>query len=177
MGQVALRASLTTVSLAIIEKSLIQLALTDGRFARHPIFLYLVFDVSQRRQSALGNALLVKRSHWRKVQEQLKELTAERLGKAASDLRDCHRTSDALVLDLLRFIEGIGLPVAGSFIRKLSMRREMKGMILRFGMPAFWFTLNLSDLRHPLVMRLTGIERSDMMSDDDSDDIWVIAAW
>ena len=108
----------------------------------------------------------MKRVHWKKVQEQLKELTAERLEKAASELRDHHRTSDTLVLDLLRLIEGIGMPVANSFIRKLSMRREMKGMILRFGMPAFWFTLNPSDLRHPLVMHLVSVERGNTADDN-----------
>src|SRR5437762_11666846 len=102
-------------------------------FAQHPTFLYLVFDVIQRRQSALGNALLVRRGHWAKVQEQLKELTVTQLEKAMDDLRTHHSTSDRLVLDLLRFIEGIGMPVPNSFLRKLYMRREMKGMIVHLG--------------------------------------------
>ena len=112
----------------------------------------------QRQKSALGNALLVKRHHWARVQEQVKELTVTQLEKAIDDLRTYHRTSDRLVSDLLRFIEGIGMPVPNSFLRKLYMRREMKGTIVRFGMPAFWFTLNPSDLRHPLVMDLAGVQ-------------------
>src|SRR5437667_5782432 len=85
----------------------------------------------------------------------------EWLEKAAADLRDYHSTSDRLVLDLLRFIEGISLLVLNSFLQKLCMHQEMKGMILRFRMPAFWFTLNPSDLRYPLVMSLAGMQEGD----------------
>jgi len=63
-------------------------------FAQHLTFLYLVFDVIQRRQSALGNALLVRCGHWAKVQEQLKELTVTQLEKAMDDLQTHHKTSD-----------------------------------------------------------------------------------
>jgi len=34
----------------------------------------------------------------------------------------------------------------------------MKGVIGRFGMPTFWITINLLDLRNPLVLILAGVE-------------------
>jgi hypothetical protein len=36
-----------------------------------------------------------------------------------------------------------------SFSQKLRMRSEIRGLIVRHGMPAFWITTNLSDLVIP----------------------------
>ena len=41
-----------------------------------------------------------------------------------------------------------------SFGRKLVIRHLLWGHIVRFGMPAIWFTLNPADLRSPLIMNL-----------------------
>lgn len=38
------------------------------------------------------------------------------------------------------------------------MRSEIRGLIVRYGMPAFWITINLSDLRNSLVLTLAGVE-------------------
>ena len=50
------------------------------------------------------------------------------------------------------------MQVPGSFSQKLVMRSEIRGLIVRWGMPAFWITINPSDLRNPLVLILAGIE-------------------
>ena len=34
------------------------------RFAQHHTFLFLIYDVLQRRQAALGNSIVVKRKDW-----------------------------------------------------------------------------------------------------------------
>ncbi|KAJ6087103.1 hypothetical protein N7467_006017 [Penicillium canescens] len=41
------------------------------------------------------------------------------------------------------------------------MRSKIRGLIVRFGMPTFWITINPSDLRSPLVIILAGVEYSD----------------
>lgn len=52
------------------------------------------------------------------------------------------------------------MQVPGFFGKKLRMRSEIRGLITRYGMPAFWITINLSDLRNPLVLVLAGVEYS-----------------
>jgi hypothetical protein len=58
-------------------------------------------------------------------------------------------------------MKAIAMWVPGSFAQKLRMRSEIRGLIIRFGMPAFWITINPSDLRSPLVIILAGVEYSD----------------
>ncbi|GLI82177.1 hypothetical protein PoHVEF18_010583 [Penicillium ochrochloron] len=50
--------------------------------------------------------------------------------------------------------------VPGSFAQKLRLRSEIRGLITRYGMPAFWITINPSDLRNPIILILAGIEYS-----------------
>lgn len=38
------------------------------------------------------------------------------------------------------------------------MRSEIRGIIVRYGMPAFWITINTSDLRNPSVIILAAAE-------------------
>lgn len=45
------------------------------RFARHPTFMYLLYDVIQRRKSALGNPLLFKRRDYEHVQDVISSLS------------------------------------------------------------------------------------------------------
>lgn len=53
------------------------------------------------------------------------------------------------------------MQVPGSFAQKIRLRSEIRGLITRYGMPAFWITINPSDLRNPLVLILAGVEYSD----------------
>ncbi|KAJ5364729.1 uncharacterized protein N7496_010442 [Penicillium cataractarum] len=70
------------------------------------------------------------------------------------------KIKDPIIRRLLRNIVAIGMQVPGSFAQKLRLRSEIRGQIIRYGMPAFWITINPSDLRNPLVLILAGIEYS-----------------
>ena len=116
--------------------------------------MYLLYDVIQRRKAALGNSLLVKRGDYEAVQEVISSLTYERLVAAARSLRVSQTTSDPAIGILRRSIQA-GVP--NSFAQKADMRLHIRGLFIEFGPPAFWLTINPSDLRDPLVVKLAGV--------------------
>ncbi|KAJ5198759.1 uncharacterized protein N7498_007876 [Penicillium cinerascens] len=130
------------------------------RFARHRTFMYLLYDIIQLRNSCLGNSLLIKRSQWTSVARDLDSLNVDRLQKAAEELSTNQTTSDPLIRRLLKNITAIGVQVPGSFFQKLQIRAELRGLLVREGMPAFWLTINPSDLQNPLVLVLAGVQCS-----------------
>jgi hypothetical protein len=67
---------------------------------------------------------------------------------------------DPVIQRLQQNIVTIRIQVPESFLQKLKRRSEIKGLIVRDRMPAFWITVNPSDLRHPLVLMLAGLEYS-----------------
>jgi PIF1-like helicase/Helitron helicase-like domain at N-terminus len=119
--------------------------------------MYLLYDVIQRRRSALGNSLLVKRSDYDAVQEVLSSLTYERLVTAAQSLSSEQKTSDPAIASLRQAIEIVASKVPNSFTEKQEMRLHLRGLFIEYGLAAFWLTINPSDLRDPLVLKLAGV--------------------
>jgi hypothetical protein len=120
--------------------------------------MYLLYDVLQLRGSSLGHSLLVKRQSWRSVKNDIASLTVEQLQDAAKAVANGEVIDDPIIQRLQRDLTTIGMQVPESFSQKLKMRSQIKGLIARYGMPAFWLTINPSDLRNPLVLILAGVE-------------------
>lgn len=122
--------------------------------------MYLLYDVIQLRKSSIGNAFLIRRQNWRSVTQDITSLTVSQLQNAAKTVATGQKIEDPIIRRLLRNIVTIGMQVPGSFAQKLRLRSEIRGLITRYGMPAFWITINPSDLRNPLVLILAGVEYS-----------------
>ncbi|KAJ5111789.1 hypothetical protein NUU61_001419 [Penicillium alfredii] len=101
---------------------------------------------------------LVKRRYWRSAADDIASLTVDQLQKAAEAIASGQNTNDPVIQRLQQHIVTVGMNVPGSFSQKLRMRSEIRGLIVRYGMPAFWITINPSDLRNPLVLTLAGVE-------------------
>jgi len=102
----------------------------------------------------------VKRRNWRLAEDDIASLSINQLEDAAKAVADRGFTDDPVIQRLQRNIVTIGMQVPESFSQKLKRRSEIKGLIVRDGMPAYWLTINPSDLRNPLVLVLAGVEYS-----------------
>jgi hypothetical protein len=122
--------------------------------------MYLLYDVIQLRKASLGNTFLIKRPHWRSAADDIASLTLEQLANAVKAIAAGAKVDNPVIQRLQRIMVTIGMRVPGSFSQKLIMRSEIRGIIVRYGMPAFWITINRSDLRNPLVLILAGVEYS-----------------
>ena len=120
--------------------------------------MYLLYDVIQLRQSSLGHTLLVKRRNWRSVRDDIASLTVDQLQNAAKAVSNGQPIDEPAIRKLQRDLTTIGMQVPESLSQKLMMRSQIRGLIVRGGMPAIWATINPSDLRNPLVLILAGIE-------------------
>jgi hypothetical protein len=109
----------------------------SSRFARHKTFMYLLYDVIQLRKSSMGNGFLVKRQNWQSTMNDIVSLTVNQLQDAVKMVVAGQKIEDPIIRRLLRNIETIGMHVPGSFAQKLRMRSEIRGLIARYGMPAF----------------------------------------
>jgi hypothetical protein len=122
--------------------------------------MYLLYDVLRLRKASLGYKLLAKRRDWNKIQDDLNSLTVARIREAIDQLSNRQPITDSTITALLRNLRSVGTHEPLSFAQKLTMREEMKAVIVRLGMIAWWLTVNPSDLSHPLVLELAGISFS-----------------
>ena len=105
-----------------------------------------MYDNLQLRRSAFGNIFLVKRKDWRWTGNDIASLTIEQLDDAAKAIAAGGTFTSPAIGRLLRNVTTTGSQVPESFSQKLKMRSQIKGLITRYGMPAFWMTVNPSDL-------------------------------
>ena len=85
-------------------------------------------------------------------------MTASQLENTAKALASRQKIEDATIWWLQQNVLIIGMCVPQSFSQKLKMHSEIRGLITCHGMPAFWMTINPSDLRNPLVLKLADID-------------------
>ncbi|KAM4056467.1 PIF1-like helicase [Hirsutella rhossiliensis] len=125
-----------------------------GRFATHPIFAFLVFNMGVRSRNRQASMLGVTRKNFARVEGLLKSLTAQRLEAARVELEATGKTSDDGVKELLRSLSVFGYRQPMSRESRLSMRKKILSLIIRHGVPAIWFTLNPNDITNLVKLRL-----------------------
>lgn len=94
-------------------------------------------------------------------------LTAARLETAQAELQQSNTTKDEAVRELLRSISLYGYRQPMSREQRLSLRRKIKSLIIRYGMPAIWFTLNPNDITNPVKLRLASHRTRDPKDAED----------
>jgi hypothetical protein len=100
--------------------------------------MYLLYDVIQRRKSALGNSLFVKRGDYEEMQQIISSLSFDQLIAAAQSLRSTQTTSDPAIAVLRRAVQTVAARVPNSFAEKQEMRLYLRGLFIEFGPAAFW---------------------------------------
>ncbi|XP_044717307.1 PIF1-like helicase domain-containing protein [Hirsutella rhossiliensis] len=125
-----------------------------GRFATHPIFAFLVFNMGVRSRNRQASMLCVTRKNFARVEGLLKSLTAQRLEAARVELEATGKTSDDGVKELIRSLSVFGYRQPMSRESRLSMRKKILSLIIRHGVPAIWFTLNPNDITNLVKLRL-----------------------
>ncbi|KAL8284658.1 hypothetical protein RB597_008496 [Gaeumannomyces tritici] len=125
-----------------------------GRFAAHPVFAFLVFNMGVRSRNRRVSMASVRKSDFPDVESTIQMLTAARLEKARAELEAFGKTTDAGVNRLLRSLSLYGYRQPMSRESRLTMRRKIKSLIIRYGIPAIWFTLNPNDITNPIKLKL-----------------------
>ncbi|PVH90075.1 hypothetical protein DM02DRAFT_548459, partial [Periconia macrospinosa] len=132
-----------------------------GRFATHKVFTFLVFNMLVRYRNHQVSMMSVTRKEFPEVERVVQSLSAERLERARDEIQASGKTSDGAVNQLLRSLSLYGFRQPMSRELRLGMRRKIKSLIVRDGIPAIWFTLNPNDITNPVKLRLAAYRYQD----------------
>ncbi|EJT69182.1 hypothetical protein GGTG_13291 [Gaeumannomyces tritici R3-111a-1] len=94
--------------------------------------------------------LSVTRRNFADVERLVWSLSPKGLEKAKAKLEASGKTVDEGVKQLLRCLSLYGFRQLMSRESRLSMRRKILSLIIRYGIPAIWFTLSPNDLTNPV---------------------------
>ena len=152
--EIAARRLVSTRNMSLATWTRVVLRRHGGRFATHHIFAFLVFNMGVRSRNRRVSMLSVSRKEFPRVERIVHSLTKERLEKAKTELETSTRTTDDGVNQLLKSLSLYGFRQPMSRESRMSMRRKIKSLIIRYGIPAIWFMLNPNDITNPVKLRL-----------------------
>ncbi|KAM4054523.1 ATP-dependent DNA helicase PIF1 [Hirsutella rhossiliensis] len=104
--------------------------------------------------------LSVARKDFGKVERVARSMTAQRLAAARSSWSS-GKTTDEGVKELLRSLSLYGHRQPMSREVRLNMRRKIQSLIVGYGVPAIWFTINPNDITNPVKLRLAAYRTRD----------------
>ncbi|KAM4056436.1 PIF1-like helicase [Hirsutella rhossiliensis] len=160
-AEAAARDSVSSRSLNLRVWADIVLRRHGGRFALHHIFAFLVFNMGVRSRNRRVSMLSVTRRNFRMVERIVRSMTAERLAAARVELESSGKTTDDGVKELLRSLSLYGHRQPMSREVRLNMRRKIQSLIVGYGVPAIWFTINPNDITNPVKLRLAAYRTRD----------------
>ena len=117
-----------------------------SRFATHHVFGFLVFNIHVKSRNRNVSMLGVTGKNFPEVERVVRSLNAKRLETARAEAEASGSTCDEDARQLLGSLSLYGFRQPMSRESRLSMRRKIKSLTVRFGMPAIWFTLNPNDI-------------------------------
>ena len=130
-----------------------------GRCAAHPAFSFLIFNMlvrSRNRRIAQGR---LKRQAFGRVQGIHRQLTPDCLREAQEEMLEGRRTTNPDIIALMKELSLYGSRHPLSNESRLSMRKKIRAMNIKFGLAAIWKTLNPNDINNPVKLRLAAHRR------------------
>lgn len=126
-------------------------------FARHEIYMFVVFNILQRRKICLGARLLARRSDLPQVSELLRSLDyATVRNKLSAESSKAAFFNDPTLAKIMKLTSVANGHIKGSREEAARYRAEIRGENIRFGASKFFITLNPDETKHPLILGLDG---------------------
>lgn len=131
----------------------------DHRFEMNHSFIFVTFNILQRRAACAKARLLVSRPFFANQALEINEITAAEVKTALSEMESnqFHNQKNHRISMLLKQIKTVA-GVMGSKESRANCRLQLHAQIFSFGLPNIFITINPCDLHHPLAMKFAGVD-------------------
>merc|ERR1711928_272269 len=152
------------VSLKAYIKHLLLLA--DRKFARDASLKFHAFNILQRRDVSLHTTLQVRRSGFSSTAARIDLLNSESLAELQQSVENNIPITDPNLRTFMNSLSSTGAQVNGSPYQKKAYRREIFGLMIKYGTPVLWITISPAVSHSPLFMQIAGhkVDLSDLPS-------------
>ncbi|THU97063.1 hypothetical protein K435DRAFT_608416, partial [Dendrothele bispora CBS 962.96] len=135
--------------------------LRDRKFRYHYYFIFVVFNILQRRKAHLNVHLTASSKKFSSVAQSFSSLTAADLNSLSKRLKEEKSTSplnakEKLGYRLLKEVNTVAAKIPGSQAMKVHTRNEIRSFFGYFGLPQLYFTFNPSAVHSPIFQVMYG---------------------
>ncbi len=133
----------------------------DRVFRYHYSFIFVAFNMWQRRQAHLHTSFTVKQSNFDTVARQLVQVSADTLMKLSKSLEKETtyknlNPEEQQAMNLLSKVNTIAAHLPGSQAAKIFIRNEIRSYFSYFGLPHIYFTFNPCAAHSPIFQVMFG---------------------
>ena len=131
--------------------------LADRRFQEHYSFMFTAFNILQRRAVLLHTSLKVRKANFNSIASDFASVSletvhiiTERISRG--DSITANTAEERKVLNLMKQVNVVTSNVPGTSASRVTMRNEIRGLMIEKGMPSFFITINPADVYNPIVV-------------------------
>ncbi|CAF1289231.1 unnamed protein product [Adineta steineri] len=130
------------------------LSFEDRRFEENHSFIFVVFNILQRRTACFQAQLMTTRPYFQKSAELLESLTSNDIQSALVNVSKgiYSKVADVRINTLMKHIRVISGHVMGSAHSRSALRTEIHGLCFYLGLPSIFVTINPADIHSPVAL-------------------------
>lgn len=132
----------------------------DRRFEEHYSFMFVVFNMLQRREACLHARLMTSKPFFSKIADHIVSLDAKDVEQVLSDFEKNKtnvKTHNPQVNALLSQVKAVGGKVMGSAYSRSALRSQIHGLIFNQGLPSIFLTINPADINSRVALYFAGV--------------------
>lgn len=132
----------------------------DRRFEKHHSFMFVVFNMMQRRQACWNASLMTSRPYFRDTAAELQSLTTKEIETALMNATKHTFSSitNQRINMLMKRIRAVGGNVMGSAHSRAALRSQIHALIFNQGLPSIFMTINPADIHSRVALYFAGVD-------------------
>ena len=136
------------------------LAYDDQRFEKHHSFMFVMFNMMQRRQACWNASLMASRPYFRDTASDLQTLTSKEIEAAliSATKHTFSSITNPRIHMLMKQIRTVGGNVMGSAYSRTALRTQIHALIFNQGLPSIFMTINPADIHSRIALYFAGID-------------------
>lgn len=136
------------------------LSFADHRFEEHHSFIFVVFNILQRRAACIHARLVTSRPYFQKSAQFLESLSSKDITQALVNISKgtYRKVSDEKIGTLMKHIKVVGGHVMGSAHMRSTLRTKIHSLCFSIGLPSLFVTINPADIHSPVALYFAGVD-------------------
>ncbi|CAF3882860.1 unnamed protein product [Adineta steineri] len=136
------------------------LSYNDRRFETNHSFIFVVFNILQRRNACFHAQLITTKPHFRDSAQDIQTLNSKDIETALKNIskKTYNSESNSALNKLLNHIKTIGGRVMGSAYSRTALRTRIHSLIYNQCLPNIFLTLNPADIHSPIALYFAGVK-------------------
>jgi hypothetical protein len=151
---------LRPVSINLKEHIRYLLSYNDRRFETNNSFIFVVFNLLQRRDACFHAQLIASKPYFQSSADEIQSLNSNDIELVLENTakKIYNSESNSKLNKLLQHIKTIGGRVMGSAYSRMALRTQIHSLIYYEGLPSLFVTINPADIHSPVALYFAGVK-------------------